>query len=288
MNPNYRDKDSECTLEIRQYNRDVQLFFRGLYIAHLNTGIPNKRMIQSFSEQSARRLRHYLRNSMDLWKAMITLTYPAEYPCNGKTVKAQVDNFCHWLRRRQIKYFWILEFQRRGAPHFHFLTSAQIDKDIVSRKWYEVVASGDLRHLSAGTRCDVVRNESHLMGYMVGYLKKLGYQKHPPKGFEQVGRWWGCSRDILAYTCRVFSGAYAPMSAEFRGFRKWYAHHLKQFGIKWRWKGAGFTALDGNNALLALYASNGIFRNVRKVAYKLQGGQISKIILEGGEHGKGE
>jgi hypothetical protein len=27
--------------------------------------------------------------------------------------------------------------------------------------------------------------------------------------------------------------------------RNWYKAHLRRFGIKWRWKGKGFTALDG-------------------------------------------
>lgn len=280
MDFGYRDKNSDCTLVVKQYKKDVQIYFRGMYVGKLHCGSGNKKDIYEFSEQSSRRLRHYLRNSMDLWKAMITLTYPATYPCNGEKVKSQVDNFCHWLRRKEIKYFWILEFQRRGAPHFHFLTSEQIEKEIISRKWFDVVGSGDIRHLQAGTRCDLVRNENHLMGYMIGYLKKLGYQKRAPQGFEKVGRWWGCSRDILAYTCRVFSGAYSPMSAEFRNFRRWYKHHLKQFGINWKWKGSGFTALDGKDALLALCASNQIFSNIRKVTYKMTASGLEKLTVK--------
>jgi hypothetical protein len=27
--------------------------------------------------------------------------------------------------------------------------------------------------------------------------------------------------------------------------RNWYKPHLRKFGIKWRWKGKGFIALDG-------------------------------------------
>jgi hypothetical protein len=26
--------------------------------------------------------------------------------------------------------------------------------------------------------------------------------------------------------------------------REWYKAHLRKFGIRWRWKGKGFTALD--------------------------------------------
>lgn len=270
-------------MTIRQYPKDVRISFKDLYIGKLPVGSANKKAITSLSERSAKGLKFTLRNSAGLWKAMITLTYPADFPCNGEIVKGHLNTWCQFLRRQKIKYFWILEFQERGAPHFHFLTSEMIDKDIVSWRWYEIVGSGDKKHLLAGTRCDTVRHEQHLFGYMVGYMKKLT-QKQAPKDFENVGRWWGCSRDILEFTCRVFSGEFNSMAAETRDLRRWYKRHLKQFGINWQWKGVGFTLLDGSPILAALYASNHIFRNVREASCTHKEDGEVKL---GGDNGKG-
>jgi|GEM_PF-898962 len=278
------DKHFKCKMIVRKYARDVRISFKDLYLGRTRGNSGGKRAITKFSKRSARELRFELRNSSALWKAMITLTYPSDFPCDGAIVKGHVNAWCQFLRRRDIKYFWILEFQERGAPHFHFLTSEEIDKGTVSQRWYEIVGSGDEKHLRAGTRCDTVRNENQLFGYMVGYLKKLT-QKVAPKDFENVGRWWGCSRDIMDFTCRVFSGDFRSMTAEMRDYRRWYKHHLKGFGINWKWKGAGFTALDGSAPLATLYASNHIFKDTPKVGYKQIDGQIKKVVWTKGKPG---
>ena len=55
---------------------------------------------------------------------------------------------------------WKREFQRRGAPHYHVLAPVSLTiagepvKEWISRTWYEVVASGNPKHLSAGTEVD--------------------------------------------------------------------------------------------------------------------------------------
>jgi hypothetical protein len=59
--------------------------------------------------------------------AMLTLTYPADWLTvapDGRTVKKHLDTF----RKRYLRAWgealicvWKLEFQRRGAPHFHIL-----------------------------------------------------------------------------------------------------------------------------------------------------------------------
>jgi hypothetical protein len=58
---------------------------------------------------------------------MVTLTYPAEFPIDGKLVKRQFEALCkRWLRQwgERPRGMWVIEFQDRGAPHFHMICGA--------------------------------------------------------------------------------------------------------------------------------------------------------------------
>lgn len=208
--------------------------------------------IRGFSSDSARRLRFVIRQSADLFKAFVTLTYPTDWQRwggDGRTIKAHVNAFCTWLRELRFcaycgagyeprarrcsscsplgkpakwtrcAYVWVLEFQRRGAPHFHFVISGRIDKDLLSRRWFEIVGSGDLDHLAAGTQIKRCKNPDHAGGYMGAYVSKLE-QKHVPKGFLSVGRFWGASRILGRFIECEFDGAYAEAAVALRVWRK--------------------------------------------------------------------
>jgi hypothetical protein len=60
----------------------------------------------------------------------------------------------------QPAFFWVREWQRRGAPHFHLAGAfpATIHDTPIEQRlslaWYQIVASDDERHLRAGTRID--------------------------------------------------------------------------------------------------------------------------------------
>jgi hypothetical protein len=136
---------------------------------------------------------------------MMTLTYPRDYPSDGKTVKGHLNDFLLWLRKDigRFSYLWFLEFQRRGAPHFHIL----IDRDFrshgvlsalrfrVSAEWYRIVGSGDSKHLAAGTRVEKIRKKEGARRYCVKYAQKMK-QKVVPKEYVNVGRFWGASRNV--------------------------------------------------------------------------------------------
>jgi len=185
-----------------------------------------------------------VRNSEDRWKVFITLTYPENFPCNGRETKAHLNSFLQFLRRKEIKYVWVLEFQQRGAPHYHIITSDSIPREELSERWYRIVGSGDEKHLKAGTQVGRILSKGHLYGYLSGYIRKLD-QKTPPIEFENVGRFWGASRGLLSYELYQQLGHYYKLSRMIKLLRWWYRAHLRKFGIKWKWKGQGFTALDG-------------------------------------------
>jgi hypothetical protein len=148
------------------------------------------------------------------------------------------------MRRKEIKYTWVLEFQSRGAPHYHVIASDFIPKDELADRWYNIVDSRDEKHLKAGTSVDRIKSKGHLYGYLSNYIKKLE-QKIPPEGFENVGRFWGASRNLLTFEMFQKINHYYKLSRMIRLIRQWYKAHLRQFSIKWRWRGQGFTALDG-------------------------------------------
>ena len=247
----------ELTAEV--YKRDVRIKFSRLGRGNLLTDEERERQrdkrskIIRFSWRSARRLRHLIRNSEDIWKAFITLTYPAEYPCNGRETKAHLNAFLQFLRRKGVKSVWVLEFQSRGSPHYHIIVSEFVLKEEIAERWYKVVGSGDEKHLRAGTGINAIRSKGQLYGYLSAYIKKLD-QKTPPERFEDVGRFWGSSRNLLSFKVYRKINEYCKVVWNIKLLRNWYKTHLRGFGIRWKWKGMGFIALDGNCLVKGLMA----------------------------------
>ena len=97
------------------------------------------------------------------WRpAMVTLTLPGDWLAVAPTGQAFKAMFRAFLERWRRAYgpwrgVWKLEFQRRGAPHLHLYSACPWSPEFrewLSRTWYEVVGSGDERHLRAGTGLD--------------------------------------------------------------------------------------------------------------------------------------
>lgn len=157
--------------------------------------------ITELSLDSRKRLAFIVCNTSVLLRMMVTLTYPALFPSDGKTVKRHLNTFLMWCRRRWgkgLSYVWFLEFQKRGAPHIHLLLSPirkRSDVDAVANAWYRIVASGDEKHLRAGTRTEQIRKPDGAARYACKYALKT-YQKMVPSEYQNVGRFWGVSKDV--------------------------------------------------------------------------------------------
>lgn len=160
--------------------------------------------ITFLSEDSRRRLAFLVCNTDVHFRTMITLTYPAVFPNDGKTVKRHLNAFLTWCRRRwgrELCYVWFLEFQQRGAPHIHILLSiTRVKQDIadVAQAWYRIAQSGDEKHLLAGTATERIRKQDGAARYCVKYALKC-YQKAVPLAYQDVGRFWGASRNVKAH-----------------------------------------------------------------------------------------
>ena len=134
----------------------------------------------------------------DLAKAhFLTLTYPAEFP--DVTDHATYKGHLHHFTTRLYQLYpgacgvWKLEFQKRGAAHFHLLVFGLYGLDVVALRaavaqtWFDVVGSGDVKHLRAGTGVDQARSVGGSMSYMAKYISKNDQTR--PGNF--TGRYWG-------------------------------------------------------------------------------------------------
>jgi hypothetical protein len=134
----------------------------------------------------------------------VTLTYPGQWDNNPKKWKRDLRVF--WMRLNRalpgVGCIWKLEFQKRGAPHFHLLVWGSGYAPLlinVSRIWYETVGSGDERHLRAGSRVEMVKSWRGVMAYASKYLGKVELLP-----VTDPGRFWGImSADNLPWADMV-------------------------------------------------------------------------------------
>jgi|SRR5579862_337837 len=134
----------------------------------------------------------------------VTLTWPGVWNPDPKTWKRCLDSFLKRMKRAhpEASAIWKLEPQQHGAPHYHLLLFGIefIPHQVIARWWYEVVGSGDKRHLGAGISIEAVKSRDRVMAY----ASKL-YMGKEIDGFEGVGRFWG-----------VFSRGKLPVSLSMR------------------------------------------------------------------------
>jgi hypothetical protein len=174
--------------------------------------VNSRSVIREFSVGSAIRMRRYLRECRADYRYMVTLTYPCGFESDGIISKNHLRRFMQEIQRnfkrdhssisravdtapQRLSLFWFLEFQERGAPHYHILSTHRLDKDWVSKRWYEIVDSEDIRHLHAGTRCEkLCSGRAGTVKYATKYASKQE-QKVIPVGYENAGRFWGVYGD---------------------------------------------------------------------------------------------
>jgi len=197
---------------IAVYRCDVLVLRQG----EVKSGPGGKRQeINMLSDDSLRRLAFVANNCDHDFRSMLTVTYPNEFPTNGALCKAHLDKLLKALKRRlgsDLAYLWFLEFQKRGAPHFHILLQVGLTNEEapdlrrwVSKVWFKIVKSGDDLHLLAGTNWENVRETDGLAHYVTKYCSKT-YQKQVPDGFRQVGRFWGNSRNLTIMPVLLVAG----------------------------------------------------------------------------------
>ena len=186
-----------------------------------------KQKIGRFTAKSKRKLQQRFaqldRGKLKYLPKMLTLTYPKKYSSDPAVWKKNLDDFLeHHFKLDFPNAFiiWKLEPQRRGAPHYHLLIFSDdskvlnrvyTQKEKLAKSWYQVVDSGDEKHLRAGIRvgfapktkngrpikkrAEDFANWDMVSGYVAKYLGKVtGLFKSESNGdkeIKQVGRYWG-------------------------------------------------------------------------------------------------
>lgn len=155
--------------------------------------------VKNFSRQSRSRLmqRAAAVNVRDMahLPVLLTLTYPKDYPDDPAVYKRHLDRF-HVAYQRgygKVGTIWKLEFQKRGAAHFHLMpyfpdgtAHTFAFRQWCKRTWYRIVGSGDEKHLDQGAQITKIQSVRGVQSYMSKYVAK------PVEDVEQdVGRWWG-------------------------------------------------------------------------------------------------
>jgi len=151
--------------------------------------------VKEFSHASRRRLQKTLasidRSQMPRLPLFLTLTYPAKWTDDAALWKSHLDAFFKRLTRKlpDAAAVWKLEFQKRGAPHYHLLlfNCVYLSAKWVAEAWNEIIAPGDTDHLRAGTEVRRVKTWRGVASYAAKYMSKSEDLREHGK----VGRYWG-------------------------------------------------------------------------------------------------
>lgn len=184
-----------------QYGTQAQIFRRKLLLGYVSaagcalrsgsrSAPARSSSITSWSRGMGRRLRDTIDNFHRDFRVMATLTYPEDYPTDGRSVKGHFRALVERARRvgllKTDSWVWWLEFQARGAPHFHFVGTGYIPKAWLAKAWSEVTG-GNVR---VATRIEALRKPEAAGAYAAKYAAKQE-QKEVPAEFTRVGRFWG-------------------------------------------------------------------------------------------------
>jgi hypothetical protein len=211
----------------------------------LDDGPVSGRVVEWSSRSRARMVRSVASFDVGGWSfrpltqwCLVTLTYPGDWRAvapDGRAIKRHLEVFrraalrdlADWLPAgpagRALVALWKLEFQRRGAPHFHLLMPAPVGemawrvgrglgaesvvgsfRQWVAQAWSRAVgAVGEegRRHLLAGTAvdwdegrrasADPKRMAIYFLKHSAPGRSSKEYQHRVPDGFDGVGRFWG-------------------------------------------------------------------------------------------------
>lgn len=193
---------------------EFQVFPRSVRVHRPATGnqdaIPPDRtgsQITGFSAKSRSRLRFTAVNAFPEIVSQLGLTYHESWPTDGRAAKSHLENLLRQLRRwvPSVKYLWLLEFQKRNAPHFHLFLTIPPDESLrlkLARAWVKITGGTPAAFKFHEHENNWIPWAINNGQYLCKYLDKEA-QKMIPEGYANFGRFWGCSTDLLPDPLRI-------------------------------------------------------------------------------------
>jgi hypothetical protein len=252
------------SLVVRVENRKMKRWLRDHPSTRCNRG-----KIRKFSKSSQKRLARIISNNAERFRYFFTVTYRMNHR-DCKISKAHIDRFLTRFRKACgsiVGYVWVLEFQKRGAVHFHIwfdefevqrfsewlnmIVRKQIlnrfkgdDKNIERFKfltylWLVVTGQlGDEKAVKAATDLKVIVSCKFIKGYAIKYAwKEEQKEYHGNVDLDTgeiveswTGRFWGGSRSVKNE--KLF---YSDDISDVRTFRRWIksTKGMKNFSGTW-------------------------------------------------------
>ncbi len=190
---------------VSYYEHAEQLKITGF--GNTSTNISKRGRIKEFSRKSRQRILRLL-STIDMSKIIgrpifLTLTYPATYSNDYKDWKRDINVFFKRLYRFNpyLSAIWKLEFQKRGAPHYHIMIfntdpfrryiNHKALSTLIALYWYEIVGSNDEKHLKAGINYQPVSTYKAVRGYISKYVAKEATEEEAEIMHKFVGRYYG-------------------------------------------------------------------------------------------------
>ena len=193
-----------CTIEI--YNNSF--VFNNSRIK-MTLRVPPKREtedIKAFSNNARRRFLLKLAHiNLQVYKSpiFVTLTYQNILPKDNRELKQHLNNFLQQMRRYRAKfqYVWRLEFQQRGAPHFHFVLfplqnfknkDVLIYKRFFQNAWRKAIGSWSEAMQLYSVDVKATDGKRQVFSYLAKYTAK----KSEVESTTYKGRFYGFSREL--------------------------------------------------------------------------------------------
>ncbi len=160
--------------------------------------------VKRFSTQSLSRVIFLASETLVTFKSMLTLTYGLSVPTSGIVAKRHLHLMLMKIRYHygQFDYLWWLEFQKRGAIHYHILLTIPAEENtrlLFSKLWVQAVgeyATPKMIKVHNHKKAfEEIRKHDNGTSYLTWYATKKG-QKTVPKMFTDIGRFWGNSRAV--------------------------------------------------------------------------------------------
>lgn len=233
MTPEFRQKVGRTVMSTEEFNANFPvvgfwIFPGGIMVTRecaldslkdLRTG--RRQRVTSLSPRSLYRLALLATSAEIKWKSFLTLTYGPNFVLDGSKVKYHLNFLLTKLKRSYgpFDFLWFLEFQSRGAPHFHIFTTLAAPNGPQRRKfakeWANIVEPGNWAYerllWAEGEACylgeqhtndavvsvhshkaawEAIKSENGVARYVAKYATKLS-QKYVPRAYRNVGRFWG-------------------------------------------------------------------------------------------------